>query len=139
MFLKGEGGCNSFRIPALLSFRGKLLAFAQCNRWGCGDWGEPASPRGNGSVAGQKDGMMKISTSSGRSWGPLTTVLEASAIGGKEACRELAADPHAEFDFASEPVAKCRVGSQAWVDDLDGGQAALFVLAEVDGAKTSGT
>ena len=60
-------------------------------------------------------------------------------IGGEEACRELAADPHAELDFASKPVAECRVSSQAWVDDLDGGQAALFVLAEVDGAKTSGT
>jgi len=88
VFQQGEGGCNSFRGPAVLWHRGRLLAFATCGRFGCGDWGPiqpptPGAPHGrNGSVAGEKDVMMKVSTTRGRTWGPLTMVTNASSIGG---------------------------------------------------------
>jgi hypothetical protein len=32
-------------------------------------------------------------------------------IGGQEPCGERAVYPHAELNFATEPVAKCRIGS----------------------------
>ena len=65
--------------------------------------------------------------------------LRCINVSGEELGGELAADPHAEFDFASEPAAKRRIRGQAGVDDFDGGEATVLVLAEVDGAESAST
>ena len=43
-----QEGCTyaAFRIPGLVDLgNGTLLAFAEGRKWGCGDFGEPVSPR----------------------------------------------------------------------------------------------
>ena len=67
VFSAGAGGCAAFRIPALVAAGdGVLLAFAECRKWTCNDYG-------------RHDLVMRRSTNSGKSFGALTTLLEPNS------------------------------------------------------------
>jgi sialidase-1 len=67
VFRAGDGGCVAFRIPALVAAGGgALLAFAECRKWTCNDFG-------------RHDLVMKRSTNNGVSFGPLITLLEPNS------------------------------------------------------------
>lgn len=59
---------KAFRIPGFVNAGGTLLAFAEGRATGCGDF------------SGFHDMMMVSSTDFGRSWGQLTTIVDARAL-----------------------------------------------------------
>lgn len=62
VYVAGEGGYHTFRIPAVISTaKGTLLAFAEGRRTGGGD-------------AGDIDLVLKRSTDAGQSWSPLQVI-----------------------------------------------------------------
>ena len=62
VFRAGDGGCAAFRIPALVAAGDDvLLAFAECRKWTCNDYG-------------RHDLVMRRSTDSGGSFGELITL-----------------------------------------------------------------
>ena len=63
VFLPGDGGCVAFRIPALVSTGDVLLAFAECRKWTCNDFG-------------RHDLVMRRSTSNGQTWQRMVTLLQ---------------------------------------------------------------
>jgi sialidase-1 len=64
VFVSGQGGYHTYRIPALLvSSRGALLAFAEGRKGGSGD-------------AGDIDLLLRRSSDQGQTWQPLQTVWD---------------------------------------------------------------
>jgi sialidase-1 len=64
VFRAGDGGCAAFRIPALAAVGSDvLLAFAECRKWTCNDYG-------------RHDLVMRRSTDGGSSFQGLQTLLE---------------------------------------------------------------
>lgn len=67
VFAAGTAGCAAFRIPALVAAGdGVLLAFAECRKWTCNDYG-------------RHDLVMRRSTDSGSTFGELITLLEPNS------------------------------------------------------------
>ncbi len=64
VYVSGQGGYHTYRIPALtVSARGTLLAFAEGRKGGRGD-------------AGDIDLLLRRSTDQGQTWGPVQTVWD---------------------------------------------------------------
>lgn len=64
VFVSGQEGHKSYRIPAIISLpNGNLLAFAEGRVHHAGDFGDVNI-------------VLKISTDKGRSWGPLKTIVD---------------------------------------------------------------
>eukprot|EP01046_Picozoa_sp_COSAG06_P000442 COSAG06_NODE_12_length_35417_cov_270.698992_24_plen_491_part_00 len=67
LFSAGDGSCAAFRIPALVAIGGNtLLAFAECRKWTCKDYG-------------RHDLVMRRSTDGGRTFLGLQTLLEPNS------------------------------------------------------------
>jgi hypothetical protein len=64
VFSRGEGGCSAFRIPGIASLNGTLLAFAECRKYSCADFG------------GQHNIVHKRSTDGGSTFGEMVTLLD---------------------------------------------------------------
>eukprot|EP01051_Picozoa_sp_SAG22_P012274 SAG22_NODE_1259_length_4983_cov_2.399877_1_plen_370_part_00 len=71
VFSAGEGGAAAYRLPGLLQHRGVTLACAVQRTLGCTDH-----------KSGVHNIVLKRSTDSGRSFGPLTTIVDTAALWG---------------------------------------------------------
>ena len=74
VFALGEANSSAYRLPALVAFRGELLAFSVQRTLGCTDH-----------KSGVHNVVMKRSTDAGRSFGNLTVVVDTVKVWGKKA------------------------------------------------------
>lgn len=96
VFKSGESGVAAFRIPGLLSFESKgsgyMLAYAEGRVAGCGDF------------SGTHTVVIKRSADRGRTWSPLSTIMDPLEMFGAAACPRTTNsgcefwDPTAVFD-----------------------------------------
>ena len=71
---------KAFRIPGFANAgNGTLLAFAEGRKFGCGDFGPPPPP-GKKATGGQHDMVVARSTDSGKTWGKISTMIDALAF-----------------------------------------------------------
>lgn len=72
---EGEAGSAAYRIPGLLAFRGGLFAIGTARTQGCTD-----------RKSGQHNVVLRSSDDGGKTFGPLTTVVNVSAVWPTQGC-----------------------------------------------------
>ena len=72
---EGEAGSAAYRIPGLLAFRGGLFAIGTARTQGCTD-----------RKSGQHNVVLRRSDDGGKTFGPLTTVVNVSGVWPTQGC-----------------------------------------------------